>query len=151
MGDTSGLRQMAIKTTYFMHKRIHFETWHSPDGRTRNQIDHCLIGGRKFSDVIDVTVRRDANIDLDHMLVARKLRYRLSRPSNTTPQQLRRFSVERLNDGNVASMYRNEMEAELSDTSEPEPLDDKWKRIEEVVRKVAINTFGYTRKKPRKE
>jgi hypothetical protein len=45
---------MAINSTYFMHKRIHLETWHSPDGRTRNRIDHSLLDGRYFSDVIDV-------------------------------------------------------------------------------------------------
>jgi hypothetical protein len=32
--------QMAIKTTYFMHKRIHLQTWHSPDGQPFNQINH---------------------------------------------------------------------------------------------------------------
>jgi hypothetical protein len=48
--DFASGRQMAIKSTYFMHKRIHLETWHSPDGRTRNQIDQCLIDGRHFSD-----------------------------------------------------------------------------------------------------
>jgi hypothetical protein len=63
------------------------------------------------------------------------LRFRLSQASNTTPQQLRRFAVERLNDGNVATMYRHGLEAELSGASEPpEPLnlDDKWKRMEEA-------------------
>jgi hypothetical protein len=53
-------RQMAIKNTYIMHKRIHLQTWHSPDG---HQIDHCLIDARHFSDVIDVIARRGANID----------------------------------------------------------------------------------------
>jgi hypothetical protein len=47
-------RQMAIKSTYFMHKRIHLQTWHNPDGHTFNQVDHYLIDGRQFSDVIDV-------------------------------------------------------------------------------------------------
>jgi hypothetical protein len=50
--------QMAIKSTYFMHKRIHRQTWHSPDGHTFNQIDHCLIDGGHFSDVIDVMTWR---------------------------------------------------------------------------------------------
>jgi hypothetical protein len=34
-------RQMAINNTYFMHKQIHLQTWHSPDGHTFNQIDNC--------------------------------------------------------------------------------------------------------------
>jgi hypothetical protein len=69
-------RQMTMKSTYFMHKRIHIETWYSPNGRTGKQIGHCLIDERHFSDV-----------------------------STLTPQQLRRFTVECLKGGNVATMY----------------------------------------------
>jgi hypothetical protein len=96
-----------------MHKRIHFQTWHSPDGHTFNQIDHCLIDGRQFSDVIDVMARRCANIDSDHMLVVIKLRTRICRASNTKPQQLRRFAVDELKDRDVASRYYDEHESEL--------------------------------------
>ena len=117
--DFAAGRQMAIKSTYFMHKRIHLETWHSPDGRTCNQIDHCLIDGRHFSDVIDVRARRGANIDSDHMLVVIKLRYRISRACCTNPQQLRRFAVDRLTDGSVATRYRDELETELQGAPEP--------------------------------
>jgi hypothetical protein len=45
MTDFAAGRQMAIKSTYFMHKRIHLQNWHSPDEHTFNQIDHCLIDG----------------------------------------------------------------------------------------------------------
>jgi hypothetical protein len=106
-------RQLAIKSTYFMPKRIHLQTWHSSDGHTFNQIDHCLIDGRHFSDVIDVMVRRGANIDSDHILVVIKLRARICRASNTKPQQLRRFAVDRLKDRDVASQYSGELESEL--------------------------------------
>jgi hypothetical protein len=94
--DFAAGRQMAIKSTYFMHKRIHLQTWHSPDGHTFNQIDHCLIDGRHFSDVIDVMARRGANIASDQMLVIIKLRTSIWRASNTKPQQLRRFAVDRI-------------------------------------------------------
>jgi hypothetical protein len=68
------------------------------------------------------------------MLVIIKLRFRISRASNQTPQQLRLFAVERLNDGNVATMYCQETEAELSGASEPESVsfNHKWKRMEEA-------------------
>jgi hypothetical protein len=83
--DFAAGRQMAIKSTYFMHKQIHLQTWHSSEGHTFNQIDHCLIDGRHFSDVIDVIARRGANIDSDNMLVVIKLRARICRVSNTKP------------------------------------------------------------------
>jgi hypothetical protein len=93
------------------------------------------------------------NIDSDHILVVIKLRYRINRASNTTPQQLKLFAVGRLNDGNVEIMYRHKLEAELSGEAEPEPLslNDKWKRMVGAVRKVATNTIGYTRKQAGKE
>jgi hypothetical protein len=58
--------------------------------------------------------------------VAIKLRYRISRASNTTPQHAETFRS--LNDEHVATIYRHELEAELSDASEPKllSLDDKW-------------------------
>jgi hypothetical protein len=91
-----------------MHKQIHLQTWHSPDGHTFNQIDHCLINGRQFSDVIDVMARRGAKIDSDHKLVVIKCR-----TSNTKPQKLRRFAVDKLKDRDVASRYYEELKSEL--------------------------------------
>jgi hypothetical protein len=56
--DFAAGRHMAIKSTYFMYNRIHLQTWHSPDRHTFNLIDHCLIDGRHFSNVIDVMARK---------------------------------------------------------------------------------------------
>jgi hypothetical protein len=81
-------------------------TWHSPDGHTFNQIVHCLINARHFSDGIDVVARSGANIDI-------KLRARICRASYTKPQQLRRFAVDRLKDMDVATCYYDEVESAL--------------------------------------
>jgi hypothetical protein len=43
MVDFAIARKMAISSTLFQHKRIHQETWRSPDGLTSNQIDHVMI------------------------------------------------------------------------------------------------------------
>jgi hypothetical protein len=32
--DFAAGRQMAIKSAYFMHKRVLLQTWHSPDGES---------------------------------------------------------------------------------------------------------------------
>jgi hypothetical protein len=122
----NGLR--LVDFTYFMHKRIHLQTWHSPNGHTSNQIDHCLIDGRHFSDFIDVMARRGTNIDSDHMLVVIKLRARIYRGSNAKPQQLRRFAVDRLKERDVASRYYDELESELQGVqAQPLSLNKKVK------------------------
>jgi hypothetical protein len=145
--------KMAIKSTYFMQKRIHLQTWHSPDGHTFNQIDHCLIDGRHFSDVIDVMVRRGANIDSDHKLVVIQLRARICRASNTKPQQLRRFAFERLKDRDVTSRYYDELESELQGAqAQLLSLDEKCKKLgEKNSKSIATNTIGYTKKQAIKE
>jgi predicted nuclease of restriction endonuclease-like RecB superfamily len=76
VSDWSTLPQVGkwqIKSTYLMHKRIHLQTWQSSDEYTFNQINHCLIDERHFSDVKDVMAQRSANIDPDHMQVVIKL------------------------------------------------------------------------------
>jgi hypothetical protein len=152
--NENGLRLVdwAIKSTYFMHKRIHLQSWHSPDGHIFNQIVHCLIDGRHFSDVIDVMARRDGNIDSDHMLVVIKLRARICRASNTKPEQLRRFAVDRLKDRDVASRYYDELESELQRVqAQPLGLDEKCKKLEETIQRVATNTIGNTKKQAYKD
>jgi hypothetical protein len=140
-------RQMAIKSTYFMHKRIHPQTWHSPDGYTFNQNDPCLIDGRHFFDVIDVMARRGANIDSDHMLVVIKLRAKICRASNTKLQQLRRFAIDRLKDRDVASRYYYELESELQGVLvQLLNLEERCKKLEETIQRAATNTIGYTSK-----
>jgi deoxyhypusine synthase len=111
-----------------------------------------MIDERHFSDVIDVMVGRGANIDSDHMLVVIKLRARICRASNTKPQQLRRFAVDRLTDMAVASRYYDELESELRGVqAQPLSLDEKSKKLEETILRVATTTIGYTRQQANKE
>jgi hypothetical protein len=99
---------------------------------TFNHINHCLIDKRHFSDVIYIMTQRGANIDSDHMPVVIKLRARICRISDTKPQQLRRFAVNRLKDRNVASRYYDELESELQG-AQAQPLSwmknvKNWKK-----------------------
>ena len=41
--DFCGLNNLVVTGTIFPHRRIHKETWISPDGQTKNQIDHVLV------------------------------------------------------------------------------------------------------------
>jgi hypothetical protein len=69
------------------------------------------------------------------MLVIIKLRARICRASNTKPQQLRRFAVDRLKVRDVASRYYDELESELQVVqAQPLSLDAKCKKLNDVRR-----------------
>jgi hypothetical protein len=62
----------------FRHRDIHKHNWTSPDGITRNQINHVLTDKRRHSNKSDVRFFRGADCDTDHYLVVTKLRERIS-------------------------------------------------------------------------
>jgi hypothetical protein len=80
------------------------------------------------------------------------LRAQICRASNTKPQQLRRFAVDRLMVRDFASRYYNELESELQGVhAQPLSLDKKCKKLEETIQRVATNTIGYTKKQANQE
>jgi endonuclease/exonuclease/phosphatase family metal-dependent hydrolase len=74
MVDFGIARKMAISSTLFQNKRIHDETWRSPDGLTSNQIDHVMIDSRHATDILDVKSCQGADCDSDHYM--EKIKYR---------------------------------------------------------------------------
>ena len=63
--------------TLFMHRDIHKLTWTSPDDRTQSQIDHIIINGKWRHLLLDVRVKRQADVGSDHNLVVAKLKLKL--------------------------------------------------------------------------
>ena len=67
--DFATSKGLIISSTCFMHKDIHKPTWISPDGETRNQIDHILIEKRHATCILDVRSMRGTSCGSDHLLV----------------------------------------------------------------------------------
>jgi hypothetical protein len=70
-------KNLVVKSTMFPNRKIHKNTWTSPDGKTHNQIDHVLVE-RRQSSILDVRSFTRADCDTGHDFVAAKLKERLS-------------------------------------------------------------------------
>ncbi|XP_062714037.1 uncharacterized protein LOC134290845 [Aedes albopictus] len=150
--DFAASKNVAIRSTYFQHSLPYRYTWRSPQ-QTESQIDHVLIDGRHFSDIIDVRTYRGANIDSDHYLVMVKLRPKLSVINNVHYRRPPRYDLERLKQPNVATAYAQNLEAALPDEGvlDVAPLEDCWSTIKAAINNAAESTIGYVERSRRND
>ena len=140
--DFSTEKGMVVKSTFFAHKKIHLATWESPDGKTNNQIDHFLIDGRHFSDVINVRTCRGANVDSDHFLVVAVLRAKISRAQCEKYKAARKFAINKLKDPEVANTFASNISTRVNQL--PQQSDThSWQHLNEIIKSEAVNTLGY--------
>jgi hypothetical protein len=99
-------RNTVISSVRFPHEDIHEETWISPDGHTRNQIDHVIIDARHAYDIIDVRSYRGADCDSDHCLVKIKYRPKITVANKSTGTRSMRYNTEKVKDIKVSQEYK---------------------------------------------
>ena len=73
------VNNIAVVTTQFKQKDIHKYIWTSPDGRTRNQIDHIAVNGKFRSSILNARAYRGADIGSDHNLLICDMKLKLSK------------------------------------------------------------------------
>ena len=76
-GLKKNLRCPALVMTMLLVEAT-WHTWHRPSMDQKSLIDFCIISSDLFSDVLDVRVKRGAELSTDQHLVVRSLR--LSKP-----------------------------------------------------------------------
>lgn len=138
-------RDLVVRSTFFQHSSRHLATWRHPNDQIApNQIDHLLISGRHFSDVIDVKTCWMANVDSDHYLVVTTVRAHLSRVYNGGTQTVRRFAVNRLRDPQIAATFAGNINTKLQQLNQAQPdSPPNWQSVSEAIKQEALNTLGY--------
>ena len=69
---------LCIMNTFFQYREVHKYTKYRPRMDRKSSIDFCIVSSDLFSDVLDVPVKRGAELSTDHHLVVCSLR--LSKP-----------------------------------------------------------------------
>ena len=54
---------------FFQHKDSRKYKWHRPSNAQKSLIDFCIVSSDLFSEVLDVRVKRGAELSTDHQLV----------------------------------------------------------------------------------
>ncbi len=98
LAEFCSLNELVIGGSLFPHKQTHKATWISPDHRTENQIDHFAIDRKWRRVLLDVRVKRGADVDSDHHLLLGELWMKLAVRKKAGNRVQRRFDTTKLTD-----------------------------------------------------
>ncbi|XP_039297864.1 uncharacterized protein LOC120354582, partial [Nilaparvata lugens] len=152
MIDFAGGNNMTISSTFFKHKDVHKMTWLSPDGRTKNQIDHVMIDRRHGSDILDVRSLRGADCDTDHFMIRLKYRQRINNTGFSKGKKQLKFDCEKLlKNQSLKEAYQQRSQDKLEEYQHAgdTTAEQKWKNLRHSIVMSAQETIGYKRKEVR--
>ena len=142
---SNGLRFM---NTFFQHRDVHKYTWYRPSMNQKSLIDFCIVLFDLFSDVLDVRVKRGAELSTDHHLVVCSLR--LSKPwpnkRSNRPSVTYWIKWEALEDKEVRKRFASSTSSnfrQLPDVSED--IEKKWLLFKSAIISSAAESCGRKR------
>ena len=139
--DFCGLNNLVATGTIFPHKLIHKQTWTSPGGKTKNQIDHVLVSRQHRTSVMDTRAMRGADIASDHQLVRSKIKLKLKRKQKNKAIR-KKFDIIKLHQPAIKAQFslklRNKYDI-LQDYDETgdEEVEKQWQDFEDADKETA--------------
>ena len=146
LSDFCGLNNMVIGGTLFAHKDIHKLTWISPNARDQNQIDHIMINNKWRRSLLNVRVRRGADVGSDHHLLQATVKLKLRRTGFCKQTVQERFNVHLLKDTSKARAFtlklQNRYKVLKEETSTSDQVQEKWDIIKKAYYQSSKEILG---------
>ena len=143
--DFCSFNELVIGGSVFKHKTIHKETWISPDGRTKNQIDFIAIARKWRRSLEDTRSMRGADVASDHHLVMGVVKIKLRAFKDTGDRPHIKFNTQKLKDKETRDTFcitiKNKFEA-LNSLTEETPLEEQWNDIKKTFIESCQETLG---------
>ena len=126
LGCSNGLR---IMNTFFQHREVHKYTWYRPSMDQKSLIDFCIVSSDLFSDVLDIRVKRGAELSTDHHLVVCSLQLSKPWPNKRSNRSSVTYRIkwEALEDEEVRKQFASSISSkfrQLPDVSED--IEREW-------------------------
>ena len=126
----------------------------SPDGHTKNQIDHVLIDKNHKGCINNVRSYRDADSDSDHFLLITQFKLRLSCGQSRKNLEIKRFDIGKLKNKEEAKKYVHLIQNKLAQntgTHGENEIKNQWSRVTQAIKECATDVVGWTEKTKRKD
>jgi exonuclease III len=138
---------LSIMNTYFHHRHIHKYTWERVTCRQRSLIDFAVVSADLKSLVMDVRVRRGAELSTDHHLVVCRLRIpRKAMLAPKKPIKAFRIKWEELKKESVVNIFADNMVAKFSQIpSEQLDVETEWSLFKTGLLSAATKACGWKR------
>jgi len=125
---------LVIGGTLFDHKNIYKVTWYSPDGITRNQIDHITISRKWRRSLLDVRVYRSADVYTDHKLLVGTIQIKLAATKKKSSTLRRKIDPTRLQINQNMVSFKKKVHDSLVNAQQRDPIE-RWNNLKGVLQK----------------
>ena len=147
------VNNLVITNTLFDHHERNLYTWISPGDRYRNQIDYIMTRRRWKSSICKTFPGADC--DTDHILLAAKIRVKLSRiKSKPRPKKV---DLKELEDPETRTSFKartsqrfKEHLIRLENGEAEETTEPLWAALSTILSETADQTLGKCKRKPKK-